>query len=47
MTTLLLRFAVVAFSWLGLPLVVVAALAPEESSEFNGQKVTDFGLAST
>jgi peroxiredoxin len=44
MTKLLLRFAVAAFSWLGLPLVVVAALAPEESSEFNGQKVTDFGL---
>jgi peroxiredoxin len=36
--------AVAAFSWLGLPLVTVAALEPEESSEFNGQKVTDFGL---
>jgi peroxiredoxin len=40
----ILRFAVAAFSWVGLPLVVVAALEPEESSEFNGQKVTDFGL---
>jgi peroxiredoxin len=37
-------FAVAAFSWLSLTLVVVAALEPEESSEFNGQKVTDFGL---
>ena len=44
MITQLLRFAVVGFSWLGLPLVVVAALEPEESSQFNGQKVTDFGL---
>ena len=40
----LLRFAVTAFSFLGLPLVGVGALEPEESSEFNGQKVTDFGL---
>ena len=44
MITQLLRLAVAAFSWLGLPLVVVAALEPEESSQFNGQKVTDFGL---
>jgi peroxiredoxin len=44
MITQLLRFAVAGFSWLGLPLVVVAALEPEESSEFNGQRVTDFGL---
>jgi hypothetical protein len=40
----LLRFAVAAFSWFGVPLVVVGALEPEESSEFNGQKVTEFGL---
>jgi len=44
MITQLLRFAVVGFSWLGLPLVVLAALEPEESSEFNGQRATDFGL---
>jgi hypothetical protein len=44
MITQLLCLAVAAFSWLGLPLVAVAALEPEESSEFNGQKVTDFGL---
>jgi peroxiredoxin len=44
MITQLLRFAVAAFSWLGPPLVVAAALEPEDSSEFNGQKVTDFGL---
>src|SRR3984957_5113932 len=44
MITQLLRFAVVGFSCLGLPLVVIGALEPEESSEFNGQGVTDFGL---
>ena len=38
MITQLLRFAVAAFSWLGVPLVVVGALEPEESSEFNGQR---------
>jgi cytochrome c biogenesis protein CcmG/thiol:disulfide interchange protein DsbE len=40
----LLRFAMAGFSWLGWPLTVVGALEPEESSEFNGQRVTDFGL---
>jgi peroxiredoxin len=40
----LLRFALAGFSWLVLPLVVVGALEPEESSEFNGQRGTDFGL---
>jgi peroxiredoxin len=44
MITQLLCFAVAAFSWLGLPLAHVAALEPEESYEFNGQKVSDFGL---
>ena len=44
MITQLVRFAVAGFSWLGLPLVVLGALEPEESSEFNGQRVTDFGL---
>jgi hypothetical protein len=29
---------------MSLPSVGVAALGPEESSEFDGQKVTDFGL---
>ena len=42
MTATLLRFVVIALvSWMSLPLVVVAALAPEESTEFDGQKVTD------
>ena len=44
MITQFLRFPVAGFSWLGLPLAVVGALEPEESSEFNGQRVTDFGL---
>ena len=44
MITQLLRFAVAGFIWLGSPLVAVGALEPEESSEFNGQRVTDFGL---
>jgi peroxiredoxin len=44
MITQLLRFLVVGFSWLSQPLVLVAALSPEESSEFDGQRVTDFGL---
>jgi peroxiredoxin len=45
MRATLLRFVVIALvSWMSLPLVVVAALAPEESTEFDGQKVTDFGL---
>src|SRR6516165_2549997 len=40
-----LRFVVIALvSWMSLPFVVVAALALEESTEFDGQKVTDFGL---
>jgi peroxiredoxin len=30
--------------WESFPLVLVAALAPEESAEFDGQKVTDFAL---
>ena len=30
--------------YIGLPLVSVAALAPEESTEFDGQSVTDFAL---
>jgi len=44
MTATFLRFVVAVLSWMSLPLVVVAALAPEESTEFDGQKVTDFGL---
>jgi hypothetical protein len=32
---------------MSLPSVGVAGLAPEESSEFDGQKVTDFGCVST
>ena len=39
-----LRLVVGLLSWISLPLVVVAELAPEESSEFEGQRVTDFGL---
>ena len=39
-----LRLVVGLLSWISLPLVVVAELAPEESTEFDGQKVTDFGL---
>jgi peroxiredoxin len=39
-----LRFIVALLSWMSLPFVVVAALAPEESTDFDGQKVTDFGL---
>jgi peroxiredoxin len=45
LTATFLRFVVVTLlSWMSLPFVVVAALAPEESAEFDGQKVTDFGL---
>ena len=44
MTATFLRFVVAVLSWMSLPLVVVAALAPEESTEFDGQKVTDFEL---
>jgi peroxiredoxin len=44
MTATILRFVVALLSWMSLPLVVVAALEPEESSEFDGQTVTDFGL---
>jgi thiol-disulfide isomerase/thioredoxin len=44
MIATLLRFLVALLSWMSLPSVGVAALAPEESSEFDGQKVTDFGL---
>ena len=44
MITRLLCFAAAAFTWWCLPLAHVAALEPQESSEFNGQKVTDFGL---
>ena len=40
---LLLAVVGSAFSFV-LASVVVAALEPEESSEFNGQRVTDFGL---
>src|ERR1700748_2945838 len=40
---LLLAIVGAAFSFV-LPSVVVGALEPEESSEFNGQGVTDFGL---
>ena len=39
-----LRLVVGLLSWISLPLVVVAELAPEESTEFDGQKVTDFRL---
>jgi len=38
------RFVLAALIWMSLPFVVVAALAPEESTEFDGQKVTDFGM---
>ena len=38
------RFVLAALIWMSLPFVVVAALAPDESTEFDGQKVTDFGL---
>jgi hypothetical protein len=44
MTATFFRFVVALLSWMSLRLVVVAALAPEESTEFDGQKVTDFGL---
>jgi hypothetical protein len=44
MTATLLRFLVVLLRWMSLPFVVVAALAPEESTAFDGQNVTDFGL---
>ncbi len=44
MTATFLRFVVALLSWISLPSVGVAALAPEESSEFDGQKVTDFEL---
>ena len=40
---LLLAIVGSAFGFV-LPSVVVAALEPEESTEFNGQRVTDFGL---
>ena len=35
---------VIGLIYIGLPLVSVAALAPEESTEFDGQSVTDFAL---
>jgi peroxiredoxin len=39
------RFVVVAlFSWMSFSFVVVAALTPEESAEFDGEKVTNFAL---
>jgi len=39
------RFVVVAlFSWMSFSFVVLAALTPEESAEFDGEKVTDFAL---
>jgi hypothetical protein len=44
MTARFLRFLVALLSWMSLSSVGVAALAPEESSEFDGQKVSDFGL---
>ena len=44
MTATSLRFVVALLSWMSLPFVAVGALAPEESTEFDGQKVTDFGL---
>jgi len=44
MTATFLRFVVALLSWMSLPFVAVAALAPEESTEFDGQKATDFGL---
>jgi len=44
MMTQLALFVVAEFSWLSLPLALLAALEPEESSEFNGRRVTDFGL---
>ena len=44
MTATFLRFVVALLSWMSLPFAAVAAFAPEESTEFDGQKVTDFGL---
>ena len=44
MTATFFRFVVALLFWISFPLVIVAALAPEESTEFDGQKVTDFGL---
>jgi peroxiredoxin len=39
------RFVAVAFfSWMSFSFVVVAALSPEESAEFDGEKITDFAL---
>src|SRR6476619_3775853 len=35
---------VIGLIYIGLPLVSVAALAPEESTEFDGQSVRDFAL---
>ena len=39
-----LRLLIAFLSWMSWPFVAVAAFAPEESTEFDGQKVTDFGL---
>jgi peroxiredoxin len=44
MMTQVALFVVAGFSWLSFPLALLAALEPEESFEFNGQRVTDFGL---
>src|ERR1700739_690725 len=44
MTATFLRFVVALLSWMSLPSVGVAALAPEQSSELDAQKVTDVGL---
>jgi hypothetical protein len=38
MTATFLRFVVALLSWMSLPSVGVAALAPEESIEFDGQR---------
>jgi len=38
------RFVLAALIWMSLPFVLVAALTPEESAEFDGEKVTDFAL---
>src|SRR5262245_24502383 len=44
MPTFFRFFLFAFFSWMSFPFVVVAALTPEESAEFDGEKVTDFAL---
>jgi len=38
MTATFFRFVVALLFWISFPLVIVAALAPEESTEFDGQR---------